>query len=115
MESTSIKSSSEIASYAITLGKNGDIGRIDCYMFYYEFQAPHLKNVLRNCLITSLVLSKANVSKSTTTQLKDLARAPYSARLPGESEERAGERLSLLEDLIVHEFTQGWRKKSGPV
>ncbi|KAF2214534.1 hypothetical protein CERZMDRAFT_95797 [Cercospora zeae-maydis SCOH1-5] len=115
MLSTSTKNSSEITSYAITIGKAGGIGRIDCYMFYYKFQSPDLSSILDNCLVTSLIVSAVSPSKLHFENLSPLAKAPYSSPLPGESNEKAGARLAKIENMLLSEMQANLRKRSAPI
>jgi hypothetical protein len=90
-------------------------GRIDCYMFYYEFESQPLKAVLNNCLITSLVISQADTTHCTSGQMRALARAPYTVPLPGEEPECAARRLRTIEEMLVSELANTMRKKSSPI
>ncbi|KAM3422346.1 hypothetical protein BST61_g2705 [Cercospora zeina] len=115
MLSTSTKNSSEVISYAITIGKAGGIGRIDCYMFYYRFQSPDLSSILENCLVTSLIVSAVSPSKLHFENLPLLARAPYSSPLPGESDEKADARLVKIENMLLSEMQANFRTRSAPL
>ena len=105
MTSISDKNSSEFSSYAITIGKTGGIGRIDCYMFYYKFASPHLDRILQNCLVSSFIVSMVEPSKLCLDNLQFLSKAAYSSPLPGESERDADLRLENIKRMLV-EVTQ---------
>ncbi|PPJ59799.1 hypothetical protein CBER1_04342 [Cercospora berteroae] len=115
MSSISTKSSSEVTSYAITIGKAGGIGRIDCYLFYYKFQSPELSSILDNCLVTSLIVSAVSPSKLHFEHLAPLAMAPYSSPLPGESDEKADARLEKIQNMLLAEMQASFRKRSAPL